>query len=525
MTQPPDSGVAANPVNKRSDQAASGPSWVGELVAHQAKVHGTKLYGVDTESGVELSFQGLEQFQQSLGHVLQQAGLTPGMHIALLMPNGIGTLASLLGCMANHYSVNPVNLLCTEDQMRYIIEHSEAQAFIVSQEWEARAEALLTDHPSMALLVMDPHRLEMPAMRKAGKGLTMGPHPKELALLMYTSGTTGRPKGVMLTHGNLLSNAASISAEHELTEGDRVYAVLPLYHINAFGVTMMATLWHGGSLAMPPKFSAKQFWAQVKEFGCSWINVVPTIISYLIDQGPTEESRQVQLKFCRSASAPLPPEHHKAFEEMFGIGVIETMGLTETVAPSFSNPLDPAKRKIGSVGRPSGCQALIADEQGRERPRGETGEVIISGPNVTMGYFKNPEGTAASFFPDGWLRTGDLGQMDADGFFFITGRIKELIIKGGENIAPREIDEILLQHPSVLDAAAVGIPHKHYGQDIAACVILKEGQTTQADELIQWVKTQLGPFKAPSQIRVVNDLPRGPSGKVQRLKLVDSFLS
>jgi acyl-CoA synthetase (AMP-forming)/AMP-acid ligase II len=321
-----------------------------------------------------------------------------------------------------------------------------------------------------------------------------------------------------------LSNAASISAEHQLTQADRVYAVLPLYHINAFGVTMMATLWHAGSLAMPPKFSATQFWAQVKAFDCSWMNVVPTIISYLIDQGPTEQSRQVQLKFCRSASAPLPPEHHKAFEEMFGIGVIETMGLTETVAPSFSNPLDPARRKIGSVGRPSGCEAFIADEHGGELPSGQTGEVIIRGPNVTMGYFKNEEGTAAAFFPDGWLRTGDLGQMDADGFFFITGRIKELIIKGGENIAPREIDEILLQHPSVLDAAAVGIPHKHYGQDIAACVILKEGQTVQAEELIDWVKTQLGPFKTPSQIRLVADLPRGPSGKVQRLKLVDSFL-
>jgi long-chain acyl-CoA synthetase len=501
----------------------SAPPRVGDLLAQQAKLYGKQLYGIDTETRVKLSFEDLDLFQRELGQLLKASGLTPGMHIALLMPNGIGTLASLLGCMANNYSVNPVNLLCTEDQMRYIIEHSEAHALLVSEEWEARAQVLLHDRPDMALFVTDPHQLQMPVTKKASQDLGLGPHPSDLALLMYTSGTTGRPKGVMLTHSNLLSNAASISAEHQLTAADRVYAVLPLYHINAFGVTMMATLWHGGSLVMPPKFSAKQFWSQVKEFNCSWINVVPTIISYLIDQGPTEESRQVQLKFCRSASAPLPPEHHKAFEEMFGIGVIETMGLTETVAPSFSNPLDPGKRKIGSVGRPSGCQALIADEEGQARPIGETGEVIIRGPNVTMGYFKNPEGTASSFFPNGWLRTGDLGQMDADGFFFITGRIKELIIKGGENIAPREIDEILLQHPSVLDAAAVGIPHKHYGQDIAACIILKEGKSAKPDELIQWVKSQLGAFKAPSQIRIVLDLPRGPSGKVQRLKLVDSF--
>ena len=497
---------------------------VGDLVAQQAKAYGPKLYGVDTESRVELSFEGLQTFQRDLSEVLKKARLTPGMHIGLLMPNGIGTLASLLGCMANNYSVNPINLLCTEDQMRYIVDHSEAQALIVSSEWETRAKALLSDRPNMALLLMGPHSLDMPIIQKAAQeDLAMGAHPAELALLMYTSGTTGRPKGVMLTHTNLLSNAASISKEHELKADDRVYAVLPLYHINAFGVTMMATLWHGGSLAMPPKFSAKQFWPQVEDFECSWINVVPTIISYLIDQGPTSQSREVRLKFCRSASAPLPPEHHKAFEEMFGIGIIETMGLTETVAPSFSNPLGPGQRKIGSVGRPSGCEAVIADEQGRPLAAGETGEVIIRGPNVTMGYFKNEEGTASAFFPGGWLRTGDLGQMDADGFFFITGRIKELIIKGGENIAPREIDEILLQHPSVLDAAAVGIPHKHYGQDIAACVILKEGHTAEPEEFIDWVKTRLGAFKAPSQIRLVTDLPRGPSGKVQRLKLVDTF--
>jgi long-chain acyl-CoA synthetase len=515
--------LSNNPSLTMRPSACSGPQWIGDLIAQQAKLYGKQSYGIDTETRVELSFEGLEIFQRELGQLFEASGLMPGMHIALLMPNGIGTLASLLGCMANNYSVNPVNLLCTEDQMHYIIEHSEAHALLVSEEWEARAQEFLKDRPGMALFVMDPHQLQMPVTKKAGQDLTLGPHPSDLALLMYTSGTTGRPKGVMLTHSNLLSNAASISTEHQLTAADRVYAVLPLYHINAFGVTMMATLWHGGSLAMPPKFSAKQFWPQVKEFNCSWINVVPTIISYLIDQGATEESRQVQLKFCRSASAPLPPEHHKAFEEMFGIGVIETMGLTETVAPSFSNPLDPQMRKIGSVGRPSGCQALIADEEGKARPIGETGEVIIRGPNVTMGYFKNPEGTASSFFPNGWLRTGDLGQMDADGFFFITGRIKELIIKGGENIAPREIDEILLQHPSVLDAAAVGIPHKHYGQDIAACVILKEGQTATPDDLIDWVKTQLGPFKAPSQLRLVSDLPRGPSGKVQRLKLVETF--
>jgi acyl-CoA synthetase (AMP-forming)/AMP-acid ligase II len=211
---------------------------------------------------------------------------------------------------------------------------------------------------------------------------------------------------------------------------------------------------------------------------------------------PPRESLQ-RIRFCRSASAALPPEHHLDFEAKFGIGVVETMGLTETVAPSFSNPLAP-----------------VAD--------GVTGEIVIRGPHVMRGYYKNEAATRASFTPDGWLRTGDLGHRDRDGFFFVTGRIKELIIKGGENIAPREIDEVLLAHPAVLDAAAVGVPDRHYGQDIMACVVLREGAACAADELLAFCVERLGRFKAPRTIRFVGALPRGPSGKVQRLKLLDA---
>jgi acyl-CoA synthetase (AMP-forming)/AMP-acid ligase II len=217
----------------------------------------------------------------------------------------------------------------------------------------------------------------------------------------------------------------------------------------------------------------------------------------------------------------LPPEHLLAFQQKFGIGVIETMGLTETVAPAFSNPYEPERRKVGSVGRPSGCEAKVVDEKGIERPDGEPGEVVIRGPQVTPGYYKNPAATAGAFFPGGWFRSGDVGLRDADGFFFITGRIKELIIKGGENIAPREIDEVLLRHPAVLDAAAVGVPDKHYGQEVAACVIRRKGHDCTAEELREFCAGHLGRFKAPKSIHFVDELPRGPSGKVQRLKLVD----
>jgi acyl-CoA synthetase (AMP-forming)/AMP-acid ligase II len=255
--------------------------------------------------------------------------------------------------------------------------------------------------------------------------------------------------------------------------------------------------------------------------GCTWINVVPTIVSYLLEgEAPPREALS-RIRFCRSASAALPPEHHLAFERKFGIGIIETMGLTETVAPAFSNPLDPARRKVGSVGRASGCEARVVDERGADLPDGTPGEIAIRGPQVTAGYYKNPEATAAAFFPGGWLRTGDIGRRDADGFYFITGRIKELIIKGGENIAPREIDEVLLRHPGVLDAAAVGVPDRHYGQEIAACVVRREGAACTAEDLRAFCHEHLGRYKTPKDIHFVAELPRGPSGKVQRLKLLD----
>jgi acyl-CoA synthetase (AMP-forming)/AMP-acid ligase II len=274
---------------------------------------------------------------------------------------------------------------------------------------------------------------------------------------------------------------------------------------------------------MPPKFSAGRFWEQAAQARCSWINVVPTMISYLLEGGKPPPAQTAGIRFCRSASAALPPEHHRAFEQMFGIGIVETMGLTETAAPSFSNPMEPAQRKLGSVGRASGCEARVIDAQLAEVPDGSTGELAIRGPNVMLGYYKNEEATRASFTPDGWLRTGDLGHRDADGFFFVTGRIKELIIKGGENIAPREIDEALLAHPEVRDAAAVGVPDRHYGQEIGVCVILREGSACTEEALRAYCAGALGRYKAPGHYRFVQELPRGPSGKVQRLKLLPLF--
>jgi len=494
---------------------------VRALVDAQAAARPRAPYFVAAHTGQSLDFGALAQSCRNVGALLAARGLAPGAHVSLVMGNGLQTIRLLLGALYGGWCVNPVNLLAQPEQMRYVLDHSDAQLVCVAPDWEERVRALLAGiERRIDVLVVDPDAAALPGEAEVH---TVPPTPRAdaLALLMYTSGTTGKPKGVMLTQANLAANAQAISTEHRLGSDDRVAAVLPLYHINAFAVTMLAPLAHGGSLAMPPKFSAKAFWELVAAQRCTWINVVPTIISYLLEGETPPRDVLARVRFCRSASAALPPEHHRAFEAKFGVGIIETMGLTETVAPAFSNPLEPTQRKVGSVGRASGCEARVVNAAAESQPDGTVGEVLIRGPQVMAGYYKNDEATAAAFYPGRWLRTGDLGYRDADGFFFITGRIKELIIKGGENIAPREIDEALLKHPAVLDAAAVGIPDRHYGQEIMACVIVREGAHCSEDELRDFCDRELGRYKTPKLIRFVAELPRGPSGKVQRLKLLE----
>ena len=494
---------------------------VRQLVDARAAADPDSVFFIAPHTGRSLTFGELRDSCIAVGAMLAKRGLPPGNHVSLVLGNGIQTIRLLLGAMYSGYCVHPVNLLSQPDQMHYVLDHADARVVFAAPEWSHRVTSLTADIARpIDVIEVDPDGSLPGEDTSSSARPPINPAADALALLMYTSGTTGTPKGVMLTQSNLAENAKTISREHQLSSADRVAAVLPLYHINAFAVTMLAPLAHGGSLVMPPKFSAAGFWEMAIEHRCTWLNVVPTIVSYLLEGAAPERERLSRIRFCRSASAALPPEHHRAFEAKFGIGIVETMGLTETVAPAFSNPIAPGLRKIGSIGRPSGCEARVVDATGTSLPDGEIGEILIRGPQVTPGYYKNPEATAGAFFGE-WLRSGDLGYRDADGFYFVTGRIKELIIKGGENIAPREIDEALLRHPAVLDAAVVGIPDRHYGQDIMACVIVRSGHQCTEEELRDFCNRELGRYKTPRLFRFVDDLPRGPSGKVQRLKLAE----
>ena len=489
------------------------------LIEAQAAAQRDATYAVAVDAPQTLTFGALAQDCRKVAAWLRAAGSKPGDVVSVVSPNGLQTMRVLLGAMHGGWCVNPVNLLSQAEQMQYVLDHSDCRVVVVSPDREALVRELLTCiERDVAVLVTDAEADGIPVAAGADE---VAPVPDALALLMYTSGTTGRPKGVMLTQANLAANAQAISREHALNAADRVLAVLPLYHINAFAVTMLSPLAHGGSLAMPARFSAAKFWRQALDRQCTWLNVVPTMVSYLLEGADAPPEAASTLRFCRSASAALPPEHLSAFQQRFGIGIVETMGLTETAAPAFSNPMELARRKLGAVGVASGCEARVIDAELQPVADGSTGEIAIRGPNVMRGYYKNEEATRASFTQDGWLRTGDLGHRDVDGFFFVTGRIKELIIKGGENIAPREIDEVLLRHPAVLEGAAVGIPDKHYGQEIMACVVLREGVQFDEAALRAFCEQHLGRYKTPKIFNPVSELPRGPSGKVQRLKLLE----
>ena len=494
-----------------------------DVIDRHAELRAEAPFLFAPEPNKVITYEELRESSHGLAGLLADAGVAPGEVVSFMLPNGAAAATLLLGTMVAGYVVSPLNLLAQDAHLEYTLAHSDTRFVFAAPEFVDRVERLL----SAALRKVTVRATDPDALQIDG-GLARTPiavDSRTPALLMYTSGTTGLPKGALLSHGNLVHAAEAVVNAHELTFADRVLSSLPLYHVNGQCIATISPVFAGGSLVLPHRFSVSQWWPLVERYRPTWLNMVPTIISYLLN-GPDLTPAQVGacrgIRFGRSASSPLPPEQHKAFERRFGVSVIEAMGLTECASVAFANPLDPARRKYGTPGLPLGLEARVVAPEGRVLERGVPGEIQLRGANVMLGYYKEPELTAATLSAEGWLATGDLGYCDDDGFYFITGRLKELIIKGGENIAPREIDEALLKHPAVLEAAAVGIPDAHYGQEILACVVLKTGMQCSEEALRLHCNRELGAYKTPKILRFVDDLPKGASGKVQRLKLLDA---
>ena len=458
------------------------------------------------ETGQSLSWPELRDNCSNVAADLTAQGIAKGESIAVMHPNGYEGVKALFCALYGGFRVTMLNLAAGPDALGYAMDHSEARVAFVH---ETQIDAFNQ---------VKPERLNLYAPTKQQAELHPV-DPDDDALLMYTSGTTGRPKGVIHTQSSLLAGGWTVSVAHELTEHDRGMGVLPFYHINGLCVSVMGSLVSGGSLAMVSRFSASKFWQQGADGGITWFSVVPTIISHLL-HGAAEPSADLKsrLRFARSASSALAVETQRAFQDRFGLAIVESLGLTETAAQCLVNPLDPKLHKIGSAGKAISNQARIADGAGIECARGVVGEIQIRGPNVMKEYLRNPDATTGTFHGD-WLRTGDLGRMDEDGYVFVTGRLKELIIKGGENIAPREIDEVLYEHPDVVEAAAFARPCPQYGERVEAAVRLSETSNATADGLRALCEAKVGAFKSPEKVHILPELPKGPSGKIQRLYL------
>jgi acyl-CoA synthetase (AMP-forming)/AMP-acid ligase II len=342
----------------------------------------------------------------------------------------------------------------------------------------------------------------------------------DVALLLHTSGTTSRPKIVPLTHANLIASANNISRTLHLSPTDRCLNIMPLFHIHGLVAAVLATLASGGSVTCTPGFNALKFFALMEEAKPTWYTAVPTMHQTILARAArhAEAIKANRLRFIRSSSASLPVPVFAQLEEIFGCPVIEAYAMTENAHQMTSNQLPPGKRKPGFVGCAAGPEVAVMAPDGRLLAPGEEGEVVTRGPNVTAGYENNPAANEAGF-AFGWFHTGDQGVMDEDGYLKITGRLKEMINRGGEKVAPIEVDEVLMQHPAVHQALTFSLPHDKLGEEVAAAIVLREGASVSERELQDFANARLAAFKVPRKIVIVGEIPKGATGKLQRIGL------
>ncbi|MDD9857418.1 MAG: AMP-binding protein [Gammaproteobacteria bacterium] len=505
---------------------------VRRTINAQARTRGGDTFVIEPELKRELTFGQLRAGADELAARFDASGIAPRAKVAFLLDNGAWIVRLLLGIMAANRVAVPLNAVAGRTQLRYVLDHSDAELVFVAPRHRDKLDGLLSGigRDIDVVVVSAEQGPQWAPGDSAEAGAAAAPPPEETdpALLLYTSGSTGLPKGALLSHRAVVSGGRNVVAGHALSAADRALCVLPVYHINGAMVTVCAPLCSGGGVVMPQRFSAGLFWKMAAEYRCTWSSVVPTIIKYLLDRAaqghePFRFGRDPRLRnfrFGRSASAPLPAVVLREWERVFGVPMIETLGLTETAGTVATNPMPPAERKAGSVGVACGSRIAVIDPGpgARHLPAGAPGEIAVCGANLLDRYYKNEPATRAAFV-DGWFRTGDLGFLDGDGYLFITGRLKELIIRGGENIAPREIDDALYRHEAVLEAAAVGVEHADYGQEVVACVALRDGFSCSERELMEFCAQSVGAVKSPKAIYFLDELPKGPSGKILRLQL------
>ena len=469
----------------------------------------------------------LEQVD-SVGEVLAAAGVAPDAAVALALPNGPDLATAFLGVTAAAVCA-PLAVDRPRAEHERDLAAMGARVLVVERDHDtaARDAAVGLGIPTLELVPgTAAGRFELVGPTAVG-----GPDPVHrdtggAALLLFTSGTTSRPKLVPVREDALLASAANVAVALGLTPDDRSLNVMPLFHIHGLVAGLMASMHAGGSVVCTPGFVGASVWDWIEEHRPTWYTAVPTIHQAMLDvsrpKAAPDRPVPSSLTFARSSSAALPARVMEELERVLGVPVVEAYGMTEAAHQIATNPRPPGVRKPGSVGRAVGCEVAVLDDAGRALAADAVGELAIRGPSVATGYLDAPEATAAAF-RDGWFRTGDQGFVDADGYVTITGRLKEIINRGGEKVAPREIDDALLAHPQVKYAVAFAVPHPSLGEEVGAAVVLDDGATVTTPQLRRFVAERLAPYKVPRRVVAVDEIPRGATGKLDRASLADAL--
>ena len=484
---------------------------------------------LNAPGGTPLTYRALRKLVSDIGASLASQGIGPNDRVGIVLDNGPEMAAAFLA-IGSAATAAPLNPSYRAEEFEFYLTDLGAKLLVVAAGKDSPSIGVAQKlGVPIARLVAHPERgagtfsLEYGAGAKATATPPRAATPDDIALVLHTSGTTSRPKIVPLAHKNIAASAANIRNTLALTANDRGLVIMPLFHIHGLIAALSAPLSAGGEVCCSPGFNALKFFSWVDEVKPTWYTGVPTMHQAILLRAPgnTEIVKQHRLRFIRSSSSALPPTVIAELERVFGVPVVEAYGMTEATHQMASNPLG-GPRKPGTVGPSGGPEIRVVDTAGTTVPRGATGEIVIRGPNVMTAYENNPKANAEAFY-DGWFRTGDQGVMDDDGYVSITGRLKEIINRGGEKISPREVDEIIMEHPAVHQCVTFAMPHEMLGEDVAAAIVLRQGQAATDKELREFASSRLAPYKVPRKILILDAIPVGATGKLQRIGLAQKL--
>lgn len=474
--------------------------------------------------GPVVSYRELGEQIEALALVLSDRGIAKGSTASIVLGNDLQFVVSFLAVARLGAVAAPLNPNYTIGEYSfYMKDAGSTLAMLPPADHAAREAANSMGISCVDVVLSDAGIVELDDSdtHSKHKGQPEGPEPDDVALFLHTSGTTSRPKGVPLSHKNLASSLVNIVETYKLTDKDIAMMIMPLFHVHGLIGVLFSTLASGGTVIVPNRFSASKFWPVATTNNATWYSGVPTMHQILLDRADNDSSPRGTFRFIRSCSAALSPVVLGDMERRFDSPVLEAYGMTEAAHQMSSNPLPPAKRFPGTVGEGTGVHINVMDEGGSMVSAGGKGEVVIKGPNVMQGYRNNDDANAEAF-TDGWFRTGDQGFIDKKGYLNLTGRLKELINRGGEKISPLEVDAVMAQHPAVLEAVSFGFPDAKYGEEVHAAVVLKD--EASQEEIQAFCSKHLIDFKVPKTIHFIETMPRTATGKIQRKNVAKGFL-